>query len=235
MRFNQSFLNYVLIFGKLGFAATGVRGAALATLTSQLFNLAMIVLGFVVCAKRDRERPSFSLRFRSLRIPNYLAMLLPILASEFLWSLGQNVESAVYGHIGTASLAAYTLTCPIQGLVVGALSGLSAAAGVTVGKRLGRKEYDEAYRESGRIMKAGLLGAALISALLILLAGAYTDSYRVDREVKSIGKALLIVFALYAPAKVENMILGGGIIRSGGRTGAIMLIDMAGTWCLGKL
>lgn len=233
MRFNQSFLNYVLILGKLGFAAMGVRGAALATLTSQLFNLAMIVLGFVVCAKRDRERPSFSLRFRSLRIPNYLAMLLPILASEFLWSLGQNVESAVYGHIGTASLAAYTLTCPIQGLVVGALSGLSAAAGVMVGKRLGRKEYDEAYRESGRIMKAGLLGAALISALLILLAGAYTDSYRVDREVKAIGKALLIVFALYAPVKVENMILGGGIIRSGGRTGTIMLIDTVGTWCLG--
>lgn len=136
-----------------------VRGAALAMLTSQLFNLAMIVLGFVVCAKRDRERSSFSLRFRSLRIPNYLAMLLPILSSEFLWSLGQNVESAVYGHIGTASLVAYTLTCPIQGLVVGALSGLSAAAGVMVGKRLGRKEYDEAYRESGRIMKAGLLGA----------------------------------------------------------------------------
>ena len=94
----------MLIFGKLGLAAMGVRDAALATLTSQLFNLAMIVLGFVVCAKRDRERPSFSLRFRSLHIPNYLAMLLPILASEFLWSLGQNVESAVYGHIGTASL-----------------------------------------------------------------------------------------------------------------------------------
>ena len=35
---------------------------------------------------------------------------MPILISEFLWSLGQNVESAVYGHLGTSSLAAYTLT-----------------------------------------------------------------------------------------------------------------------------
>ena len=31
------------------------------------------------------------------------------------------------------------------------------------------------------------------------------------------------------------MILGGGIIRSSGRTGAIMLIDTVGTWCLGNL
>ena len=42
---------------------------------------------------------------------------------QILWSLGQNVESAVYGHLGTSSLAAYTLTGPIQGLMVGALSG----------------------------------------------------------------------------------------------------------------
>lgn len=38
---------------------------------------------------------------------------------------------------------------------------------------------------------------------------------------------------LYAPIKVENMILGGGIIRSGGNTKIIMIIDIVGTWCIG--
>ena len=152
---------------------------------------------------------------------------------QILWSLGQNVESAVYGHLGTSSLAAYTLTGPIQGLIIGALSGLSAAAGVMVGKRLGRKEHDEAYTESKKIMYAGLFGAVAISSLLILLAGVYTGLYRVDNSVKELGKILLIVFALYAPAKVENMILGGGIIRSGGNTKIIMIIDIVGTWCIG--
>ena len=160
-------------------------------------------------------------------------MIMPILISEFLWSLGQNMESAVYGHLGTSNLAAYTLTCPIQGLIVGALSGLSAAAGVMVGKRLGRKEYDEAYIESKKIMYAGLAGAVAVSTLLILLAGVYTGLYRVDGSVKELGKILLIVFALYAPIKVENMILGGGIIRSGGNTKIIMVIDIVGTWCIG--
>ena len=130
-------------------------------------------------------------------------------------------------------LAAYTLTGPIQGLIVGALSGLSAAAGVMVGKRLGSKEYDEAYTESKKIMYAGLFGAVTVSALLILLAGVYTGLYRVDDSVKELGKILLIVFALYAPVKVENMILGGGIIRSGGNTKIIMIIDIVGTWCIG--
>lgn len=29
------------------------------------------------------------------------------------------------------------------------------------------------------------------------------------------------------------MILGGGIIRSGGNTKIIMIIDIVGTWCIG--
>ena len=109
----------------------------------------------------------------------------------------------------------------------------SVICGVMIGKRLGRKEYNEAYAESKKIMYAGLFGGVAVSALLILLAGAYTGLYRVDDSVKELGKTLLIVFALYAPVKVENMILGGGIIRSGGNTKTIMIIDIIGTWCIG--
>ena len=226
-------LNYLLIFGKFGFPRMEIKGAAIATLISQLFNLVFIVIGFVVCNRRDGDKPVLSLRFKKITIRDYLVMIMPILVSEFLWSLGQNVESAVYGHLGTSNLAAYTLTGPIQGLIVGALSGLSAAAGVMVGKRLGRKEYDEAYAESKKIMYAGLAGSVVVASLLILLAGVYTGLYRVDNSVKELGKILLIVFALYAPVKVENMILSGGIIRSGGNTKIIMVIDIIGTWCIG--
>ena len=226
-------MNYELIFGKFGFPCMAIKGAAIATLVSQLFNLVFIVIGFAVCIKKDGDKPVLSFHFEKISFGDYFIMIVPILVSEFLWSLGQNVESAVYGHLGTSDLAAYTLTCPIQGLIVGALSGLSAAAGVMVGKRLGKKEYDDAYQESKKIMYAGLIGAVLVSAVLILMAGAYTGLYRVDFGVKELGKILLVVFALYAPVKVENMILGGGIIRSGGNTKIIMMIDIVGTWCIG--
>lgn len=56
---------------------------------------------------------------------------------------------------------------------------------------------------------------------------------RGNEMFEELGKILLIVFALYAPIKVENMILGGGIIRSGGNTKIIMVIDIVGTWCIG--
>ena len=226
-------LNYLLIFGKLGFAPMGVQGAAIATLVSQLLNSLLILLGFAVCLRRDGSHPQWALHFERITLWAYGGMILPILLSEFLWSLGQNVESAVYGHLGTANLAAYTLTCPIQSLIVGALSGLSAAAGVMVGKQLGKKAFNDAYRDARRIMLTGLVGAIGVASLLVLFAGAYTGLYRVDADVQALGKVLLVVFALYAPVKVENMILSGGILRSGGNTRVIMIIDTIGTWGIG--
>lgn len=220
-------LNYIFIFNY----DMGIKGAALATLISQLINLLFIIIGFVYIARKDK--PVLCLKFNKLSLNDYLIMIFPILISEFLWSLGQNVESAIYGHLSTSSLAAYTLTCPIQGLFVGALSGLSAAAAIMIGKQLGKKDYDGAYNDSKKIMYLGLVLSICISFILMIFAGNYTNLYKVDNYVKDIGKTILIVFALYAPIKVENMILGGGIIRSGGNTKLIMIIDIIGTWCVG--
>ena len=160
--------------------ATWLRCNEHATAISQMLNLLFMLAGFVYCLQKEKKNILFSIQMEKISMAEYMIMIMPILISEFLWSLGQNINSAVYEHIGTDSLAAYTLTCPIQGLFVGAFSGLSAAAGV-----------------------------------------------------KSVAQLLLIVFAIYAPVKVINMILGGGIIRSGGNTKIIMIIDIVGTWLVG--
>ena len=50
-------VNYLLIFGKFGFSCMEIRGAAIATFISQLFNLAIIVIGFVLCTRKDGDKP----------------------------------------------------------------------------------------------------------------------------------------------------------------------------------
>ena len=221
-------LNFVLIFGFIGMPALGVKGAAIASLSSQVVNLALMVFFYVkTCSFK------FDLRMNKEEMRQYIVMLVPIVLNEFLWTVGQNVNTYIYGHMGTNELAGMSLTGPIQGLLIGALSGLAQAAGILIGKRLGEKEYDKAYSESKQLCLYGLAGAVILSTLLIILRSLYIGLFKVDLDVRIIGGQLLFAFAILAPVKVMNMILGGGIIRSGGRTKYIMIIDMLGTCLVG--
>lgn len=226
-------LNFVLIFGKFGFSPMGAKGAALATLVSQCVNfLIMFVLIFrysdyLKIAKSDRGTVS------KINWKQYIGMLMPILICEFAWSLGENVYAAIYGHIGTDSSAAMTLINPIQGLMIGALCGLSQAAGVIIGKKLGNREYDDAYKSSKTLILYGLIGSIILSVIIIFTRSYYVEIYNVEDNVKLLTQQILLAYAIIAPFKVLNMILGGGIIRSGGKTHYAMIIDIVGTWMFG--
>ena len=206
--------------------------AGIATVLSQWVNFLLMLL---FCRKTPplpaadgRRTPPVRGRGRQ-----YLAMLLPLLICEVTWSLGENVYAAIYGRMGTDASAAMTLTAPVQGLVIGALCGLSQAAGVIVGKRLGSGDEDAAYAAGRRLLVYGAAGAALLSVLVVLLSGVYVEIYQVEDGVKRLTRQILTAYALVAPCKVLNMILGGGILRSGGRTAYVMAIDLVGTWGFG--
>lgn len=233
-------LNYVLIFGTCGFPALGVQGAAIASVAAQMFALLFLAVCAAGVFRRGEGRQLFSgtdtgavFGMNRARRRQYADILLPILACEFLWSLGENVYAAIYGHMGVAACAAMTMTGCVQGLVIGALSGVSQAAGILTGKQLGDGDAKGAYRDGCRFMACGAAGSLILSALLVALAGAYVSIYRVEPEVQALARQILTAFALIAPVKVQNMILGGGILRSGGKTTYVMYVDIIGTWVFG--
>lgn len=226
-------LNYLLIFGKFGCPRLGVEGAAIASAAAQLTGALLLILITCVLAGRNGWKLPVRLTMTREDCVQYGKILFPILVCEFLWSLGENVYASIYGHVGTDACAAMTLTNPVQGLTIGALSGLSQAAGIMVGKSLGAKEYTKAYRDSRRLMAYGVCGSLILSLLLIFLSSWYVTIFQVSDEVRRMTRGLLIAFAVISPVKVQNMILGGGIIRSGGKTKYVMWIDIIGTWGFG--
>lgn len=226
-------LNYLLIFGKCGFPALGVRGAAIASVISQAGAFVLLIIFFVRVMKNKGRVLHFDIGMDRAHRIQYVGILLPILACEFLWSLGENVYAGIYGHMGTDACAAMTMTGCVQGLMIGALSGVSQAAGIMIGKQLGNQDDAGAYRDSKRFMVCGVIGSMILSAALILLAPAYVSIYQVEPQVRELTRQILVAFAVISPVKVQNMILGGGIIRSGGKTKYIMCVDFIGTWLFG--
>ena len=207
-------LNYCLIFGNYGMPMLGVKGAAYASVISQVAGAVLIIVMFFRLYGRIR----YSVSLGKEKYWQYLSMLIPIVINEFLWSVGQSINTFVYGHMSTDELAGMSLTGSLQGLTIGALSGIAQAAGILVGKRLGEGQYDQAYQESKKLCVYGFIGSILFSVTIMALKTPYVHLFNVSDDVRAIGLALLTAFAVLMPIKVLNMILGGGIIRSGGRT-----------------
>lgn len=224
-------LNYLLIFGAGGVSPMGVRGAAIASVIAQAAAFAATAVYFWRLGKE--ERPTVRFHMPTGEWMRYLGILAPILICEFMWSLGENVYAVIYGRLGTDSCAAMTMTGPVQGLMIGLLSGVSQAAGIMIGRHLGKESYEEAYGDAKKLMLCGVAGSVILSFILLILGRQYVVIYNVEPQVQRISYQILVVFALISPIKVQNMILGGGIIRSGGMTRYVMWIDLIGTWVFG--
>ena len=104
---------------------------------------------------------------------------------------------------------------------------------VILGKRLGDGDREAAYREAKKLLFYGLVGALLLSVVIFFINPWYARIYKVEAHARELTAQILTAYAAVMPFKVLNMIIGSGILRSGGKTTYVMAIDLMGTWLFG--
>ena len=231
--FANTFFNWLFIFGIWIFPQMGEAGAALATGLARFIEM-MIVLILFIREKRNQNlylKPS--VKFSKSFVKNVFSILLPILVGEFLWSLGENMYAVIYGHLGTEPCAAMTLMYPIQGIAIGALCGISSAAGIITGNALGANDLEKAWKYGMNFVKLTVISGIAIGILVCLVSPLYVKLFNVDNETRKVTVKILIAFALVFTAKVFNMVVGGGVLQSGGQTKFMTAVNIIGTWGFG--
>lgn len=225
--------NYIFIFGKFGMPRLGLLGAGIGTLLSRSIEC-FVQLLFILQLCKEKElflRPGVKIKQQQYK--KILLIALPLLFNEFSWSVGENIYAAIYGRLGTVQVAAMTLLNPLQAMFIGMFSGVSTAATVMVGKRLGRDEHKEAYGVAKYLIKIGAIGSIVVSIILVAISDIYVNLYDVEPEVMQTSKRIIYVLAVYLIVKILNMIVAGGVLRSGGETKYTLYIDLVGTWVFG--
>lgn len=230
--------NYVLIFGKLGFPALGVTGAALATLAARVLEFAISA----VYALRCRAMP---LRFRPMLRPggamlrSFVKYSTPVVANETLWSLGFSMFTVILGHmaISTEILSAYTVAGNIDRMVTAAIFGVAAATTVIVGKEIGAGNRD-GILDVGRALcfsafVTGVGVGILEQALFWLVVRPYIlPLFRLTPVAASICAMLICCYSAAAPVNATLITLVTGVLRGGGDVRASLLIDLVPLWCI---
>ena len=231
---------WCLIFGHLGLPALGLTGAGIATTLADV--LMFTALAVVVYTDRRFRRYHLFGRFWRADWPRFRELCrlgLPIGAMIALEVIVFNVATFLMGLIGTASLAAHSITIQIASLSFMVPLGLSQAATVRVGRAYGAHDVNGIRRAGWTAFTLGVGFMVLTGLAMILfphtLVGVFLDlDAPANAVVVDLAVSFLAVAALFQVADGAQAVTAG-MLRGLHDTRVPMIYAALGYWGVGLL
>lgn len=224
--------NYVLIFGKIGFAPMGVLGAALSTVLARYVEL----LYLVFLAHVKKYYTFFEGVYRTLKVPAALlkTMVLkgiPLVVNEFLWALSLTQLNQIFSLRSLIVLAGVNINQTIVNFSNVVMIGISNSVAVLIGQRLGAGEINRAKREADSMMHIAFFCQACVGVALFFCAHLFPQLYNTEGSVKALAASFIKTNALIAPLQAVTL-CSYYILRSGGQTIVTFLSDSVFNWVI---
>jgi MATE family multidrug resistance protein len=190
-------LNYLLIYGKLGFPALGLRGAALGTLIADIFALFYLLLG---SWRLGIFRTYNTFRFRALKgslLSQISLTSLPMVVQNSIALLIMLLFEAMVSRIGTVYLAVTHIVLSFFRINKNIVGGFAQGAAILVGNALGAGRRRDAVKT---ILASELLGAMIGGTLflaVLLIPGLLVKIFSNETQVLAVGIPALRFFAFF--------------------------------------
>ncbi len=225
-------LNYILIFGKLGFAPMGIEGAAIATLTSRIIELFIALFYVIFIEKRVKLRIPKMLRIDKRLVGDFIKYSLPVVLNETFWGLGITVHSSIIGHISDSAYAAYSVSNIIEKIGLLAVMGFANATLIVIGKEIGAGRRHNAYPYAKTMLAMSVILGILMGGVILLIREPMIGIFNVTEGTKAAAMNIIAVMTFVIFAKSFNTTAIVGVIRGGGDTITAMLTDFIPMWTL---
>jgi MATE family multidrug resistance protein len=229
----NAFVNWVLIFGELGFPKMGSEGAGWATTISRVYMA--VVLGMAVWWQDRRLGTSLfdtDLRPDLERICRLIALGFPAALQIVLEVSIFALATTFISRLDPASLAAHQIALSACSYSFMVPLGLGSAAAVRVGQLIGARDLAGAARAGWTAILIGVvfMGCAGIFFLAApsLIARAFTTDPAVIKA-SAIMLALAALFQLFDGAQG----VATGALRGAGNTRVTAIAHGVGYWGLG--
>ena len=224
-------LNYILIFGHLGFEPMGVKGAAVATVISRFVEFFVIAIW---THKNSGRNPFICGVYRRLHIPmkltkQILVKGMPLMYNELLWAGGMAILSQCYSTRGLDAVAAVNINSTIANVFSVIYMALGVSVGIIVGQKLGAGDTEGAREADNRLIFFAVISCFVVGTLLFLVAPLFPQIYNTTDSVRNIASSLIRMTALFMPLQSYNNACYF-TLRSGGKTGITFLFDCVAMW-----
>lgn len=230
--FVNLFFNYGLIFGKFGMPEMGIAGAALGTLISRIYETA-IILGYLsfVDKKIGFRIKHITIKTKDL-LGEYFKICIPVLISDGILAIGNNVVSIVVGHLGRTFVSANAITSVTQQMSTVVIQGVSQAGAIVTGQTLGEGDKEKTMRQGYAFLGLGAVLGLLAAAVVLTISPFIIKSYNVSAETANTAKQLMNAISIILMFQAINSIMTKGVLRGGGDTKMLMVADNIFLWIL---
>ena len=223
-------LNYCLIYGNFGFRRMGIHGAAIATMTSRIVELVIVLCYIFLRDKKLRIKPADLFRTDFSYIRDFVKVSLPVCIAGVQWGIAQAVQTAILGHISESVIAANAIASIVFMLLATfGMSGANAAS-VTIGKAVGAGEFHK-VRPYSRTLQMIFIAMGIVSgALIFLLKDLAVGIYAVSPETAKLAGQFLLILSVTTIGSCYEYPVEGGIIAGGGNTKYQSVVDISFMW-----
>ena len=225
-------LNFVLIQGRFGFPALGSAGAAIGTLTARVVELIIVVCYLLLKDKKLQMRPRDCLVFDRTLFGDYMKTSTPIIVAAALWGLNNAIHTMILGHMTASAIAANSAASTLYlVLKVAAVGGASASA-ILVGKAVGAGDMKKIKDLTHTLQLIYLCIGVFIASGLLILRGPILSLYDLSPETKEMAHTFLGILSVTGFGMAYEMQANCGIVRGGGDSRFVMVLDLISIWCI---
>ena len=224
------FLDYVLIFGKLGFPRMEIAGAALGTTIAEY--LGAFYLLCVTISKKDKFFTSPGLkRILRAKMPPYLHSIklgVNTALEDLLWNAGNLCIIRILNTINEKAAGIYSMVFTVEIIFVVIIGAIGSGTLTLTGEATGAKDH-KLYRD---IVKTSIKWAFLVAAFALIFISIFPRQtlslFTTDKEVIELSVIYIILVASNLFGKSGNIIIGNGI-RGYGDTKWMLITQTMGT------
>lgn len=221
-------LNYILIYGKLGFPAMGAAGAATATVISK--GLSFLMAG---CFLFRKILPGMSLRprWQSIKpmIRRILAFGAPAAGEQISYTLSKLVVTAMITSLGTVAVNTYSYLNTVVGYVYLFSLALGQGSSIIIGWEIGKKQPEQAKSVCKFSLSCAFLSAMAVMGILYLARRPLLGLFTSDPEIIAMGATVLLANFLLEAGRSRNLVIVNAL-RAAGDVNFPLYIGLFSMW-----
>ncbi|GIM29019.1 MATE family efflux transporter [Clostridium polyendosporum] len=225
-------LDYILIFGKLGFPTLGTMGAAIATTTAQIIGFLFIVF-YMYNVSSIKVRLKYIKDLNTSMLKGLFDLSIPSSFQEGAFSISRLLSNFFIVSLGSIAFAANQITTAIESISFMPGWGFAVAATALVGHKIGEKDYKGAKEYAYVSIFLATLVMTFCSMLFFLfprtLISLFINSS--EQEVIRLGALCLMIAAIEQPFIAISMVVGGAL-KGNGDTKSPLKVSIFTSWII---